>query len=255
MQESVQHLIKLQEADTAIQHIEQKKGALPEEIQALEATINKLHAQAQEAQTHIAQLEEAIALQTQKRKDAEACIETEKAKQLQVKNEQEYEQIIQEISYQELEVQLANKKTQAAREQIDERQEALAEYRSMLEEQQQAIQRKKEAIDQIQETHKEQLDKLSKRRKTLVAKLKKADQELLACYLDLAQHLNLVVTYVADEACRGCYQVVTLKHQAAIRKGQELLRCENCHRFLTHVEVPVIEKKPPARRRSLRPAA
>ena len=125
MQEKILALYELQKIDSKIDEINKIKGELPLEVQDLEDELAGLNTRIE----HInGEIEELNALTKQRKREvdqAKILIGNYKEQQNNVRNNREFDAITKEIEYQELEIELAEKRLKeyaaAAKAKIDER--------------------------------------------------------------------------------------------------------------------------------------
>ena len=125
MQEKILALYELQKIDSKIDEINKIKGELPLEVQDLEDELAGLNTRIE----HInGEIEELNALTKQRKREvdqAKILIGNYKEQQNNVRNNREFDAITKEIEYQELEIELAEKRLKeyaaAVKAKIDER--------------------------------------------------------------------------------------------------------------------------------------
>ncbi len=231
MQEKIMALYELQKIDSEIDEINKIKGELPLEVQDLEDELAGLNTRIENIN---AEIEELNSLTRQRKREvdqAKIMIGNYKEQQNNVRNNREYDAITKEIEYQELEIELAEKRLKeyaatmkAKKALIDETNERVAErnidYKA-----------KKEELDSIEaETAQQVAD--------LVAKAEKAkqpiDERLLTAYNRIRSnvHNGLAVVTVTRDACGGCFNRIPPQRQVDIRQGKKLIVCEYCGRIL-----------------------
>ena len=231
MQEKIMALYQLQKIDSEIDEINKVKGELPLEVQDLEDELAGLNTRIENIN---AEIEELNSLTRQRKREvdqAKIMIGNYKEQQNNVRNNREYDAITKEIEYQELEIELAEKRLKeyaatmkAKKALIDETNERVAErnidYKA-----------KKEELDSIEaETAQQVAD--------LVAKAEKAkqpiDERLLTAYNRIRSnvHNGLAVVTVTRDACGGCFNRIPPQRQVDIRQGKKLIVCEYCGRIL-----------------------
>ncbi|MBQ3043138.1 MAG: hypothetical protein IJD53_01660 [Alistipes sp.] len=231
MQEKIMALYQLQKIDSEIDEINKIKGELPLEVQDLEDELAGLNTRIENIN---AEIEELNSLTRQRKREvdqAKIMIGNYKEQQNNVRNNREYDAITKEIEYQELEIELAEKRLKeyaatmkAKKALIDETNERVAErnidYKA-----------KKEELDSIEaETAQQVAD--------LVAKAEKAkqpiDERLLTAYNRIRSnvHNGLAVVTVTRDACGGCFNRIPPQRQVDIRQGKKLIVCEYCGRIL-----------------------
>ena len=104
-------LYRLQQICSQIDKIRIIRGELPLEVQDLEDEIVGLQTRVNNYSEEIKQMEESISAMKLKKEEALALVNKYKEQQENVRNNREYDNLSKEIEFQELEIELADKKT------------------------------------------------------------------------------------------------------------------------------------------------
>ena len=154
-----------------------------------------------------------------------------KEQQNNVRNNREFDAITKEIEYQELEIELAEKRLKEYSASVKSKKAIIEQTNAALEERSIDYKAKKEELDSIEaETAQQVAD--------LMAKAEKAkepiDERLLVAYNRIRGnfHNGLAVVTVTRDACGGCYNRIPPQRQVDIRQGKKLIVCEYCGRIL-----------------------
>ena len=231
MQEKIMALYELQKIDSQIDEINKIKGELPLEVQDLEDELAGLNTRVENIN---AEIEELNSLTRQRKREvdqAKIMIANYKEQQNNVRNNREFDAITKEIEYQELEIELAEKRLKEYSTGIKAKKAIIEQTNATLEERNIDYKAKKEELDSIEaETAQQVAD--------LTAKAEKAkepiDERLLAAYNRIRKnvHNGLAVVTVTRDACGGCFNRIPPQRQADIRLGKKLIVCEYCGRIL-----------------------
>ena len=231
MQEKIMALYELQKIDSQIDEINKIKGELPLEVQDLEDELAGLNTRVENIN---AEIEELNSLTRQRKREvdqAKIMIANYKEQQNNVRNNREFDAITKEIEYQELEIELAEKRLKEYSTGIKAKKAIIEQTNATLEERNIDYKAKKEELDSIEaETAQQVAD--------LTAKAEKAkepiDARLLAAYNRIRKnvHNGLAVVTVTRDACGGCFNRIPPQRQVAIRQGKKLIDCEYCGRIL-----------------------
>ena len=150
-------LYDLQLIDSRIDEIKNLRGELPLEVEDLENEIAGLNTRLDKVKTEIKEDEHEIAEQKQTIETAKELLKKYEEKLKNVRNNREYNSIVKEQEFQELEIQLAEKKIKEHKARIEQKQEALNGINERFEERNAHLKAKKEELDAIlKETHKEE---------------------------------------------------------------------------------------------------
>ena len=231
MQEKIMALYELQKIDSQIDEINKVKGDLPLEVQDLEDEIEGLKTRIDNIN---AEIEEIKSLTNQRKREVDQAkiqISHYKEQQNNVRNNREYDAITKEIEYQELEIELAEKRlreytaaTKAKKAQAEETEAILADRNIDLT-------AKKTELDGIEAETADHVAALENK----AAKAKnKIDERLLTAYARIRRSVRngLAVVTVKRDACGGCFNCIPPQRQADIRQGKKLIVCEYCGRIL-----------------------
>ena len=231
MQEKIMALYELQKIDSQIDEINKVKGELPLEVQDLEDELAGLNTRIENVN---AEIEELNSLSRQRKREvdqAKIMIANYKEQQNNVRNNREFDAITKEIEYQELEIELAEKRLKEYTAGIKSKKAIIEQTTAALEERSIDYKAKKEELDSIEaETAQQVAD--------LVAKAEKAkepiDERLLSAYNRIRSnfHNGLAVVTITRDACGGCFNRIPPQRQVDIRVGKKLIVCEYCGRIL-----------------------
>ena len=231
MQEKIMALYELQKIDSQIDEINKVKGELPLEVQDLEDELAGLNTRIENIN---AEIEELNSLTRQRKREvdqAKIMIANYKEQQNNVRNNREFDAITKEIEYQELEIELAEKRLKEYSASVKSKKAIIEQTNAALEERSIDYKAKKEELDSIEaETAQQVAD--------LMAKAEKAkepiDERLLVAYNRIRSnfHNGLAVVTVTRDACGGCFNRIPPQRQVDIRQGKKLIVCEYCGRIL-----------------------
>ena len=224
-------LYELQKIDSQIDEINKVKGELPLEVQDLEDELAGLNTRIENVN---AEIEELNSLSRQRKREvdqAKIMIANYKEQQNNVRNNREFDAITKEIEYQELEIELAEKRLKEYAAGMKAKKAIIEQTNAALEERSIDYKAKKEELDSIEaETAQQVAD--------LVAKAEKAkepiDERLLSAYNRIRNnfHNGLAVVTITRDACGGCFNRIPPQRQVDIRLGKKLIVCEYCGRIL-----------------------
>lgn len=236
--EKLDALQNLQRIDSEIDRLLIVRGELPLEVQDLEDEVEGLETRISNLTQELNDIETEISDRKNAQKEAQASILAYKEKQKNVRNNREYESISKEIEFQELEIQLHEKKAKEAAFKVENKKEVLDEAKERLSLRQGDLDTKKKELDTIiAETEKdeEKLNKDSEKAK------KKIDEHLLHAYerLRTSSKNGLAVVPVDRDSCGGCFNRIPPQKQLDIVQRKRIIVCEHCGRIL----VPGEEKE------------
>ena len=231
MQEKIMALYELQKIDSKIDEINKVKGELPLEVQDLEDEMAGMKTRIE----HInAEIEELNTLTKQRKREvdqAKIMIGNYKEQQNNVRNNREFDAITKEIEYQELEIELAEKrlKEYAAGVQVTKAQ--LEEAEALSKERTADLGAKKAELEGIEAETAPLVAEYSVQADGVKEKI---DERLLAAYERIRRNVRngLAVVTVKRDACGGCFNRIPPQRQVDIRQGKKIIICEYCGRIL-----------------------
>ncbi|MDG0973207.1 MAG: C4-type zinc ribbon domain-containing protein [Crocinitomicaceae bacterium] len=233
--EKLEALINLQRVDSEIDRILTIRGELPLEVEDLEDEVLGLQTRNRNIEEELEAIDQEVIDRKNAQKDAQTAIIAYKEKQSNVRNNREYESLSKEIEFQELEIQLHEKKTKEALFRVEQKKEALAETKERLEVRTGDLDAKKKELDAIiAETQKDE----EKLRKESDKAKKSIDEPLLIAYdrLRVNSKNGLAVVPIDRDACGGCFNRIPAQRQLDIMQRKKIIVCEHCGRILVPAE-------------------
>ena len=257
VEEKLKTLYQLQTTLSAIDEKKALRGELPLEVQDLEDEIAGLNTRMDKIRGDIADFQQAI---TQKRgeiEDAKNSVERYKSQLNDVKNNREYDTLSKEIEFQELEIELCNKKIREANVKVEERSHDLEQAEELVKDRQIALEEKKSELDEIMDETRAEEEKLKEKAKELELKI---EERLLTSYKRIRKNARngLGIVYVQRDACGGCFNKIPPQRQLDIKMHKKIIVCEYCGRIMIDPELagvkldkPLTDEKP-KRKRAIR---
>ena len=231
MQEKIMALYELQKIDSQIDEINKVKGELPLEVQDLEDEIEGLKTRIDNINNEVEELNSLIKQHKREIDQAKISISHYKEQQNNVRNNREYDSITKEIEYQELEIELAEKRLKERNAAIKTKQVQLEEAEAVVADRNIDLAAKKGELESIEAETADQVAALEA--KAVKAKTK-IDERLLTAYNRIRRSVRngLAVVTVQRDACGGCFNRIPPQRQADVRQGKKLIVCEYCGRIL-----------------------
>ena len=231
MQEKILALYELQKIDSKIDGINKVKGELPLEVQDLEDEMAGMKTRIE----HInAEIEELNSLTKQRKREvdqAKIMIGNYKEQQNNVRNNRQYDAISKEIEYQELEIELAEKRLKEYAGGIKAKKLQLEEAENQMKEREADLAAKKAELEGIEAETAPLVEEYGVQEAQAKEKI---DERLLAAYERIRRNVRngLAVVTVKRDACGGCFNRIPPQRQADIRQGKKIIVCEYCGRIL-----------------------
>ncbi len=235
-------LYNLQLIDSHIDKIRIVRGELPLEVQdledeiaGLETRIEKFVLEVEEFDTQAGEKGDAI-------KDSHVLMKKYQDQQMNVRNNREYDSLTKEVEFQNLEIQLNEKrikeytfKQESIKTEIEKSQAILEERKNDLDI------KKNELSDIIIETENEEKELQTKSE----ANQKYVDDRLVVAYQRIRENARngLAVVQIERDACGGCFNKIPPQHQLDIRMHKKIIVCEYCGRILVDLEIAEVASK------------
>ena len=224
-------LYRLQQVDSQVDKIRIIRGELPLEVQDLEDEIAGLETRVENYNQETQVMERSITDKKNAVKDALALIKKYEDQQMNVRNNREYDSLTKEIEYQNLEIQLAEKRTREYQAGLDLKKEEIERFEKTLQDRKNDLEIKRNELDDIiAETEKEENDLIteSENNKQFI------EDRLLTAYSRIRKNARngLAVVQIERDACGGCFNKIPPQHQLDIRMHKKIIVCEYCGRIL-----------------------
>ena len=236
VEEKLRTLFGLQQIDSKIDKIRIVRGELPLEVRDLEDLVAGLETRISHFDEELKTLDNSIAEKKNVMKDAQALIKKYETQQSKVRNNREYDSITKEIEFQNLEIQLAEKRIKEFKANIISKKEIAEQSEEELKSRQKDLKIKKKELDEIvAETEKEEAS-LLKKSKNMEAVI---EERLLNAYKRIRSNVmnGLGVVTVERDACGGCFNKIPPQRQLDIRTHKKIIVCEHCGRILVDAEI------------------
>ena len=259
VEEKLKTLYQLQTTLSAIDEKRALRGELPLEVQDLEDELAGLNTRVSKIQNEIQEFNDAV---TQKRNDivaAQASVERYQRQLDDVKNNREYDTLSKEIEFQNLEIELCNKKIKEALVKVEEKKHDLEDTDTLIKDREVALQEKKSELDEIMQETRDEEDKLKAKAKELEAKI---EPRLLQSFKRIRKNARngLGIVYVQRDSCGGCFNKIPPQRQLDIKMHKKIIVCEYCGRIMIDPELAgvkdsnaaTVAEEKPKRKRAIR---
>lgn len=236
IEEKLRALTRLQLIDTKIDKLRNVRGELPLEVQDLEDELVGLRTRVENLEAEVKDLEHQIEEKKSIITQANEMMRKYDEQRNNVRNNREYDSLTKEIEYQELEIQLAEKRIKEYSYQLDIKMEAIDQAKVKFEEREEDLSSKKEELKEIvKETENDEQE--------LIAKSKDSENlieaRLLTAYSRIRKNARngLAVVAVGRDACGGCFNKIPPQRQLDIKMHKKIIVCEYCGRILVDEDV------------------
>ncbi|MBE6289005.1 MAG: hypothetical protein E7100_02015 [Bacteroidaceae bacterium] len=254
VEEKLKTLYQLQTTLSKIDEIKTLRGELPLEVEDLEDEIVGLNTRIDNIKGNINELRRELVGRKADIEKANNAIAKYKEQLDNVSNNRQFDLLTKEIEYQQLEVELAEKKTVEANEALEARQIDLAQAIKDLDERKNDLVDKKSELEEIVSETKQEEEKLREKSKELETKI---EPRLLQSFKRIRKNTRngLGIVYVQRDACGGCFNHIPPQRQLDIKSHKKIIVCEYCGRIMVDPElagITVTPKEAPKERTSRR---
>ena len=236
IEKKLRALYDLQLIDSRIDEIKNLRGELPLEVEDLENEIAGLNTKFEKVKAEVQENEQGITDQKQTIETAKELLKKYEEKLKNVRNNREYNSIVKEQEYQDLESQLAEKKINEFKAFIEHKQESITTVTEKLEERNAHLKAKKEELDTIlKETQKEE-DLLQKKSAEFETKI---EERLITAYKRIRGSVRngLAIVPVERGASGGSYFTIPPQIQLEILSRNKIIMDEHSGRILIDAEL------------------
>ncbi|MBT4737960.1 MAG: hypothetical protein HOO15_01940 [Flavobacteriales bacterium] len=231
VEEKLKALYDLQCVDSEIDQLRVVRGELPVEIQDLEDEIARLETRLEKFEEEKSILKADQKAKKVAIKNSEELIVRYKKQLENIKNNREFTSLTKELEFQELEIQLSDKRTNEIKAKVLMKDEVIASTTEDLNENKEDLEGKKSELAEITaETEKEEKALIKKSKSSQ----KKIDDRLLSSYERIRGSVRngLALVSVDRDACGGCFNKIPPQRQLDIKLHKKIIVCEHCGRIL-----------------------
>ncbi len=234
--EKIELLKQLQDSYSSIDGYKALLEDLPIEIQDIEDEIAKLEHRIAEFDANSKELTQECNVEKAKIENSENLVAKYKEQLNGIKNNREYDNLTKEVEFQELEIELANKRIGEKKEQIQEYKTKIASLKENLEERKEMLEERKASLADREKEAKAKTQKLVKLVESIEADL---DPRLVKSFLRVRQgdRNGLGLVRIDRDACGGCFNKIPAQSQMDIKLDRKILTCEYCGRIIVKADL------------------
>jgi len=241
IEEKLRALYDLQLIDSRIDEIRNIRGELPLEVEDLENEIAGLNTRLEKFNETIEESKNGISDQNNLIDQAKDLRKKYEEKLKNVRNNREYNSIVKEQEYQDLEIQLAEKKITQFKEQIEQKNESISELNEKIKERSEHLKAKNKELSSImKETEKEEnvLVKKSNEFEKLI------EEHLIQAYKRIRNSVKngLAIVPVQRGAAGGSFFAIPPQVQLEIASRNKIIIDEHSGRILVDPELAAEEE-------------
>ncbi len=234
-------LHELQTVVSEVDKIKVLRGELPLEVQDLEDEIAGLKTRLINLDSEIKNLDTATNNKKIAIKDSQALIAKYTEQQNNVRNNREFDSLSKEIEFQNLEIELSEKRIREFTIEMKEKEENIVASKHLLAERQEDLERKKAELQEIQEETKIEEERLKSKSEKIESFI---EPRLLTAFKRIRKNARngLAVVTIQRDACGGCFNKIPPQRQMDIANRKKIIVCEYCGRILVDPQINVIEE-------------
>jgi hypothetical protein len=204
---------------------------LPLEVQDLEDEIAGLETRVDNYIQETVVLDKLILEKKNAIKDSQALIKKYEDQQMNVRNNREYDSLSKEIEFQNLEIQLSEKRIREHQQSLDAKRVEIERFQKIIQDRKNDLEIKNSELEDIvAETEKEENDLIqrSEENRSYI------EDRLITAYTRIRKNARngLAVVQIERDACGGCFNKIPPQHQLDIRMHKKIIVCEYCGRIL-----------------------
>ncbi|MDO5570588.1 MAG: C4-type zinc ribbon domain-containing protein [Bacteroidales bacterium] len=240
VEEKLSALYKLQSMLSEIDRIKTLRGELPLEVQDLEDEIAGLETRIQNFGVELADLQTAISTKKTEIENATTLIAKYTTQQDNVRNNREFDFLTKEIEFQNLEIELCEKRIREFTAQMSAKKEEESNSKELLEDRKADLANKKSELDEIVAETKQDEESLRDKAKQLETQI---EPRLLAAFKRIRKNARngLAVVYIQRDACGGCFNKIPPQRQLDVKLRKKIIVCEYCGRIMIDPELAGVE--------------
>ena len=241
VEERLKALYELQTLLSEIDRIKTIRGELPLEVQDLEDEIAGLETRIQKYKAEVDDLRAQTVKKKHDIEQAKALIDKYTEQQNNVRNNREFDFLSKEIEFQNLEIELAEKRIREFSAQSEQKAKDIVAANETLTDRQHILGEKKSELDEIVSETKQDEERIREKAKKLEAKI---DPRLLTAFKRIRKSARngLGIVYIQRNACGGCFNRIPPQRQMEIKMHKKIIVCEYCGRILIDPAIAGVEE-------------
>lgn len=242
VEEKLRALYDLQLIDSRIDEIQNMRGELPLEVEDLKDEVTGLSTRLEKLKQEVSQLDHEVASKKNDIEGHKEAIKKYTEQQKDVRNNREFNSLAKEIEYQDLEIQLAEKKIKELKASIEHKKELIAQNTERLEMKQTHLAHKESELNTI-------LAETEKEEKALIEKSKEfselIEDRLLNAYNKIRNGVKnkLAVVSIDRNASGGSYFTIPPQVQVEISARKKIMTDEHSGRILVDAALAAEERE------------
>ena len=236
VEDKLKALHQLQVIDTEVDKIRIVRGELPLEIEDLEDLIVGLNTRLEKFNEELTTINDNIVANTNSVALATDAIGKYEKQLKNIKNNREFTSLTKEVEFQNLEIQLAEKKKAQNKANVLHKTEIINACSAQITEKEDELKIKQSELNKIiKATEKEEASLMKDSAKAE----KVIDERLLNAYKRIRSKVanGLAVVSVERDACGGCFSQIPPQRQLDIQMHKKVIICEHCGRIMIDANI------------------
>lgn len=229
----LERLIALQNLDSKIQQSKSQLSAIPTQREGIEARFNEFSANYNEARTRLEAAKAEHRSLSRNLEEVQSHHEKYKKDLMKVRNDKEYTVCLREIDSTKKEASLLETQILQLMEEIEKLEAEVDKYAPQIAERRQIADKELAECDKESAELQKIVDEQTLERNTLLANVSKP---LMARYERVARlRGGVALAETKDGACAACRMKIRPQMLSEIRRGEQIIDCENCSRILYYI--------------------
>ncbi len=231
IEERLKLVYDLQAVVSEIDKLKTLRGELPLEVQDLEDEIAGLKTRINNYLDDVKNLETAVSNRKSAIEESKALIKKYTEQQNNVRNNREFDSLSKEIEFQNLEIELSEKRIKEHSGELAIKNKAIEEADVRLKEREEDLERKQNELEEITAETKIEAEKLGDKATKIESEI---EERLLTAFKRIRKNARngLAVVTVERDACGGCFNKIPPQRQMDIASHKKIIVCEYCGRIL-----------------------
>lgn len=236
IEEKLKLLYELQTVASEMDKLKVLRGELPLEVQDLEDEIAGLKTRINNYKDETKGLETAISNRKAAIDESKALIKKYVDQQNNVRNNREFDSLSKETEFQNLEIELSEKRIKEHTADLAKRNEAIESAQQLLKEREDDLDRKQKELEEITSETKIETERLNDKAAQIESLV---EERLLVAFKRIRKNARngLAVVTVERDACGGCFNKIPPQRQLDIASHKKVIVCEYCGRILVDKEI------------------
>ncbi|MBN2806391.1 MAG: hypothetical protein JXR22_07005 [Prolixibacteraceae bacterium] len=236
IEQKLKLLYELQMVASEKDKLKTLRGELPLEVQDLEDEIAGLKTRINNYKDDVRNLETAIANRKTAIQESKALIAKYTEQQNNVRNNREFDSLSKEIEFQNLEIELSEKRIREHSAELTKKTEAIESSQELLNEREADLDSKQKELEEITSETQIETDKLNDKSSKIESQI---EERLLIAFRRIRKNARngLAVVTVERDACGGCFNKIPPQRQLDIAFRKKIIVCEYCGRILVDKDI------------------